>query len=559
MGQVVGVVLGRCCGNGGTDRYRDAPSKLLSDDAQARQQLPPNALPRQSSSRRSSFNEAIASLAEEVAKVGDNVPVNRSHSWPMCIFMSMGLSLCITVDILQYSMPLAFLPSVLEDRGHSPMKIVTAIGVYYWTGFVGGLIITLYQVYRLVWHKDSEEKTTSVKTCRRHLKFLIVGLLVGTLTLAAQTMHPHLYVHTVSRFVQGFAGSFIFFYTFLLSVSLFENSKELGAQQVFAMTAASCALNVAEVLGSFLGAVLFDMWGQRSVFFFLGAASVVNQAILLAILFCISPAGRSSVLTPLSAPLDEFHPQQVEKLSPRACCNSRRSGWLKLNSLLRSPRVACAVLLIVIAAMVKGSVEEMLPFHADHQWGYDPLHIGELFFTVASAYIVAAIATGWLWKYLDTYRVAFSAFWLAMLGACSWAVFDVATIYKRENVFFVALAVYGACLGLTHTPAALLLADAVDQEDGSSKDTVNGIWNTMWEAGGSIGFFLPGLLADEYKEQMSLLSVYAVICILAAAAFLAIATPLQPHKDFLPDDMEVGRTTDLKLVSHPLPGSYGST
>ena len=39
---------------------------------------------------------------------------------PKCIFMVTGLSLCITVDILQYSMPLAFLPSVLEDRPSRP-------------------------------------------------------------------------------------------------------------------------------------------------------------------------------------------------------------------------------------------------------------------------------------------------------------------------------------------------------------------------------------------------------------------------------------------------------
>merc|ERR1719191_1807016 len=80
--------------------------------------------------------------------------IEREHSWAKCIFMSCGISLCITVDILQYSMPLAFLPSVLEDRGHSPMMIATAIGVYYWTGFLGGLVLTSYQIWRVFYTKD---------------------------------------------------------------------------------------------------------------------------------------------------------------------------------------------------------------------------------------------------------------------------------------------------------------------------------------------------------------------------------------------------------------------
>merc|ERR1719162_2912161 len=78
-----------------------------------------------------------------------SLPVNKDHSSANCAIIACGLALCITVDILQYSMPLAFLPSVLEDRGHSTSRIATAIGVYYWTGFLGGCMITSYQIYRV--------------------------------------------------------------------------------------------------------------------------------------------------------------------------------------------------------------------------------------------------------------------------------------------------------------------------------------------------------------------------------------------------------------------------
>merc|ERR1719230_1089611 len=92
---------------------------------------------------------ALASVSSNHNEVENMKYVDRSHTLGRYVFFSVGLSLCIFVDIFQYSMPLAFLPSVLEDRGHNTSRIATAIGVYYWTGFLGGCIITSYQIYRV--------------------------------------------------------------------------------------------------------------------------------------------------------------------------------------------------------------------------------------------------------------------------------------------------------------------------------------------------------------------------------------------------------------------------
>merc|ERR1719213_1330287 len=86
----------------------------------------------------------------------------------------------------------------------------------------------------------------------------------------------------------------------------------------------------------------------------------------------------------------------------------------------------------------------------------------------------------------------------------------------------VSLAAYGVSLGMTHTPAALLLASVIDHEEGSAKDAVNGIWNTMWEAGGSLGFLLGGLLAERYHEQMALLTSYGMCATIAAISMVTI-------------------------------------
>merc|ERR1719159_1985870 len=106
----------------------------------------------------------------------------------------------------------------------------------------------------------------------------------------------------------------------------------------------------------------------------------------------------------------------------------------------------------------------------------------------------------------------------------AWSVFLVNTYMKRWWVLIAALAGYGACVGLTFTPAALLLADDIEHQDGKAKEAVNGIWNTMWEAGGSLGFFLGGFLAEDYGGQVNLMGAYFICCICTAAVMMGIAT-----------------------------------
>lgn len=448
------------------------------------------------------------------------------------------MSIC--VDILQYSMPLAFLPSVLEDRGHSTIKIASAIGVYYWTGFAGGLCITMYQIYRLISASGGKvSDLTTLATARSYVRYLIYGLTVGTVTLFVQAIHPHYNAHLGCRFLQGFAGAFIFFYSFLLSVALFEAQSK---QQDFAMTAASCSLNVAEVLGSLFGAVIFEAWGQRTVFCVLGVASVINQVVLVVIMFQLEADDHGPEDMSPSSPAFGMSAWGASPVSttPSDAPPERRWKWKKLWRLLQGRRLACAVLLIVMSAVVKGAVEEMLPFHADHRWGMDPLAIGQLFAIVATAYIISAFAIGRVWRELEGFRVVFSAAWVALLGIGSLMTFCVAAFDLGVSVLWGGLAFYGVCLGLTHTPAALFLADAIDHEEGVAKDAVNAIWNTMWEAGGSLGFLAGGLLGHHYPAQLRLLVGTSIACCIVGVVMFflqpsskgekSIATPREGSK-----------------------------
>merc|ERR1719436_1610130 len=89
---------------------------------------------------------------------------------------------------------------------------------------------------------------------------------------------------------------------------------------------------------------------------------------------------------------------------------------------------------------------------------------------------------------------------------------------------FGTFAGYGFCAGLTFTSAAQLIAEVVETAEGHAKDAANGIWNTMWEFGGSTGFFLGGFLAHHYNDQMTLPSRYLVCTVVAAICMIWVGS-----------------------------------
>merc|ERR1719440_1589525 len=132
--------------------------------------------------------------------------------------------------------------------------------------------------------KHHEIDITPYAEVQKQIKVIIFNLGIGVVTLFIQANCPRWHVHTACRFVQGFVGAFLFFYVFLLNVAVFK-----GQQQVVAMTCASCATVLAELAGPLLGSVLYDAYGQRSVFWFLGIVSFINQAMLVGVLFTVRP------------------------------------------------------------------------------------------------------------------------------------------------------------------------------------------------------------------------------------------------------------------------------
>merc|ERR1719324_391918 len=142
-------------------------------------------------------------------------------------------------------------------------------------------------------HDSDKADITPLATVQRQIKIIIFNLGIGVITLFIQANIPRWHVHTACRFVQGFVGAFLFFYVFLLNVAIFK-----GQQQVIAMTCASCATVLAELAGPLLGSILFDMYGQRAVFWFLGIVSFANQGMLVGVLYCVQPTEETGSACP---------------------------------------------------------------------------------------------------------------------------------------------------------------------------------------------------------------------------------------------------------------------
>lgn len=434
--------------------------------------------------------------------------LSTDHSMPKARCIACALSLCITVDILQHSMPLAFLPSVFEDRGHTPMEIAATLGVYYWTGFLACCLLTAWQAWCVVNRRDAlESDVILLATAQRYIKYLVAGLGIGMLSLFVQACDPSLELHFACRFVQGFCGAFLFFYTLFLSASLFEDKPGDG-QRVFAMTMASLAMEVAECSGSVLGAALYDSFGQSAVFMFLGSVSFLNQVILLIVLAQLKPAAPQAFQKSYDA---------LRRRRRSSTVLSRTSeGLHDLLGLFWNEKLVIASIMVIMESIIKSSVEEILPFHADHRWDMRPLGIGYLFMVVSIGYILFTVILAYFWSSLGRFQVHFSALCLTLLGGCSLMAFSCFQHGASVPVFVSALFLYGGLLGLTHTPANLILADAIEQE-GACKGAANGLFNTAMEAGGSLGFLWAGKFAEHYSGQMFLMFLFAIAAVICSA------------------------------------------
>lgn len=495
--------------------------------------------------------------------------INREHSWPTAIFLIFSISMCICVDILQHAAPLPFLPQHLEAHGHDAAEIAAVMGGYYWSGFLGGMIITAWQIQGVLMRRYEEDQWDSL---RGHILKLMLGLFIGggTLLIEAKahkvegfTMHQ---VHLCCRLIQGFLGSFLFFYSYLLSVACFQ-----GSQQVLALTSTTISLNVAEVFGPFVGASIFTNYGLAEAYYVLAALSVINNVFLAGAYFImprdpeiddiVMPDERSALLPARQSPVPKTTKAPSPGDSPAMPTVSTEVGLpdtappaaasvgtqtQRLSRVLMNRTLLASIICIAPAAMVKSSMEGILPLFAGTQ-GYDEYQVGQLFTLVSVGFILSATLLGYVWTSLRPFgRVALSGISLILLGVLACVILRAYGIDKTPTwyaeffiwmngstrvMFYAFLVFYGVLLGLTHTAPALYLGEVLDSldEDAKCKQAANGIWNTAWELGGSIGFIAAGAPdTDSWRQEQSVLASIGSCVVVAAGVFFAVSWNATP-------------------------------
>jgi len=445
--------------------------------------------------------------------------------WPRAIALSTAISMCIAVDILQYSFPLSFLPRSLEDEGHSSRHVAAVIGGYYWSGFVGGVFLTVWQIYRIFAKRASALTLAQVNY---QLFGLIVGLFVGAVTLMKQASDDSYTAHIVCRVIQGFLGAILFFYSYLLSIELFT-----GRQQIFALTLNTIALNVAEVGGPLLGATVFTVSGKSSSFYFLTAISVVNQIILVGAVFWIHSFSKSLLHSSRIAAneedaigiLNDEEASDFDDLPVELKTQKWNHGFERFVDVISSPLLWKSLAVIAPSALIKAEIENILPLFADHHMGYDTMHIGYSFSSVAVAFVVSSVSIGLAWDCMrQRVRDLIVGLSLVCLSVFSTTILPLTQLTNNPVVFMASLGVYGVFLGLTITPSSFMLGEFVDSlKDSQSKDVANGIWNTLWEMGGSVGFFISGIpRSNDWKSEEVVIGTSSIALLFASLGFFFI-------------------------------------
>eukprot|EP00397_Hematodinium_sp_SG-2012_P039890 GEMP01043625.1.p1 GENE.GEMP01043625.1~~GEMP01043625.1.p1 ORF type:complete len:249 (+),score=43.52 GEMP01043625.1:683-1429(+) len=202
----------------------------------------------------------------------------------------------------------------------------------------------------------------------------------------------------------------------------------------------------------------------------------------------------------------------------------------RLWRLISHSKLVRPCVLIAISALVKGSLEEMIPYFTDHQWQYDVFDTGISFTYIAVAYVLSAIAVGYLWTMVENLplsRDLIVVVALVLLGLVSMLMFQTYAAHGRpedgvgtrgRDLFAITLVLYGITLGFTHTPAAFYLGEYVEMLNSSAGNgAANGLWNTVWEFGGSLGFLLAALGGTSYAAESRLMQILAVFCVICAA------------------------------------------
>lgn len=367
--------------------------------------------------------------------------------------------------------------------------LVVALTIFV-DSFIGGVIVPVLPLYAEVMGLSSFQTgivfavysaavlvlsiPLGVMSDRWGRKKVMVGGMVGlTLSTVAFIFAQSFWALTLIRLLQGTAAAATWMVGPALLADMFP-PRERGGKMGLAMMGNSFGFLFGPVVGGFL----YD-WGGYAAPFILSA--VVTVLVLWLTIWVIrEPQSRHTVAAP-----------QPER------------GHLSLLLGNRVLTVGCGVMLL--ASMGFGFIDPLLPAYFAERFGATSTTIGWLFAAMSVTTLVAHPLFGRLSDLVG--RVAPIGMGL-MSTAAAFALFTRASSVAW---CFLAMAVLGITYSLTTAPIAPLLADAINQKQGSAGyGTAIGFNNTAWSIGYTVGPLVGGAFVDLWGLP-NLFVVYAVL------------------------------------------------
>ncbi|KAI0318746.1 major facilitator superfamily domain-containing protein [Amylostereum chailletii] len=394
----------------------------------------------------------------------------RASVW----FITLGLLLGITTDLVVYSILIPVLPFHLEDLGYSG---VSALVGYLLFAYSGGLS---FSTPPIAW---VSERYNSRK----------IPLMLGLIALAGSQIMmmeaPAYWVMALARVLQGISSSVVWTAGLALLCDT-TPEKYVGQQLGLAMT----GLSLGQLVGPPVGGALFNRFGFRGPCIFgviMTMVDLLGRLLLVerkeAIKWGFDPAAvledhvdeerASSDRISSTGPPMETLPAPPLGSVPR---NIALSPLAVVMKLARSPRALTALTATLLWGLVYSAQEPALPLHLQDVWGLQSAQVGLVYVAAVVPALFSSPAAGWWADHKGTEWITLFSLILALPWWC------LLIVEKQLALFVAAFAMENLFTAALVAPLTTELASVARDIPGVGYAHVYGAFNLAYGLGSTV-------------------------------------------------------------------------
>eukprot|EP00746_Dinoflagellata_sp_MGD_P015973 gnl/MRDRNA2_/MRDRNA2_135800_c0_seq1.p1 gnl/MRDRNA2_/MRDRNA2_135800_c0~~gnl/MRDRNA2_/MRDRNA2_135800_c0_seq1.p1 ORF type:complete len:433 (+),score=48.21 gnl/MRDRNA2_/MRDRNA2_135800_c0_seq1:148-1446(+) len=424
------------------------------------------------------------------------------HPWSFAVLSGLALSLAMFSDIYAMSCVIAFLPPELHNEGYSSWVISMVIGVYFAVAWATNGCMTAIQLSKLFNGALPEPSWQNVRNQLRSMIFATTTVLASLLFQGSgrQLGLSLIVTHTIARMVQGFAGVFIYWNSFLIAPVAFEDH-----QKTFVLTSMSLLPSIASLTGPFFGGALYTYYGALTMF---------------VVVMCI-PAMATILLFSMSMmlPIDGKDDPEGSSFIQATAQEPPIKGYKVLPTVFTDCAFIRALLCVCPPDFLRNAFSVMLPLFASVQ-GYAVFHIGLLPLISGSGFLIATFLLGFFWTDASPRaRRWLGASLMVWLGIAAQIMFHSYFFDESRLLWYIALFVFGT-LSAVGNLGSYHISDFADKQ---LYPAAFGIWNSLWLLSGVLGSLSAGFAAaDNWEQQQAVFMVLGIITICAGVVLILV-------------------------------------